>query len=548
MKNKIPFQWKGYAAIIMVCGFYWLLDSLWSYLSFEYNLKKMIFSEPTAYLDTFLLRVSPYQVVSRIIVLLLFIVLGLIVVRFMTRIRAVDHERQAAHENLLNVMNSIDATIYVSDIENSKILFTNQAMIDRFGGDFTGQICYEVFRNKSNVCDDCKISQLLDNTHRPGDVVVWDDHNSLTGEWSVNHERLIDWVDGRTVHLQIAIDITQQKLAEDRLRISLHEKETLLQEIHHRVKNNMQIIISLLNIKRDELTNVDAHFLEDIIRRIRIFGDIHQRLYLQESNLAKIDFAKHIRESLKDLITTYSIDKLKIDLELDIEQPMFTLDQAVSCGLLLNELISNSLKHAFSNAGTIRIAISQDDDGRIESIIYQDNGKGFDNARSGFGTRIIHALAEQLELSVSMASNNGILVELNRKDTTDEIMESSGQLLYVEDELIIAMERSNTLRKNGYAVDKNIITSGEKAVEYVKNSSRKPSIILMDIGLKGRMNGIQAAEAIRVHNPTIPIIFLSGYEDQETQRRISEFPRSVFLNKMSSWDEIMAAIDHFQDA
>lgn len=545
MRNKIPFQWKGYAILALFCIFYWSLDSAWSYLSFEYNLKKMIFTEPTSYLDTFLLRVSPYQIVSRLTVLLLSTIIGILVVRFIKGNREAEHERRAAHDNLLNVLNSIDAAVYVSDMEQHDIIFMNQSMIDRYGGDYTGKNSYDVIRRGRSSNEHCGANQLLKGSKSPG-VVVWEEYNSLTDEWFVNYDRSIKWVDGRRVHLQIAIDITNQKRNEEELKTSLQEKETLLQEIHHRVKNNMQIIISLLSSSQQHAAGINGTQLEDIINRIRVFSDIHQHLYMQENNLSRIDFAQHLKENFKHLVSTYSINNVSIDLDLDIDQPVFTLDQAMSCGLLLNELITNSIKYAFTKEGKIGVSIRHNEDGTIESITYRDNGKGLQTTERGFGTKIIHALAEQMGLSVETTSHNGISVQFGKKKPEVGFGISSGKILYVEDEMIIAMEKTEYLRKNGYAVDGNIIKSGERAVEYVQNSPNKPALIMMDIGLKGKINGIEAAENIRRNHPEIPIIFLSGYENMETKRKAARISNTRFLSKTAPWPDIIEAIDQYQ--
>jgi len=113
----------------------------------------------------------------------------------------------------------------------------------------------------------------------------------------------------------------------------------------------------------------------------------------------------------------------------------------------------------------------------------------------------------------------------------------------VEDEIIIALDKISFLKKNGYSVNENIISSGENAIKYVKESTIKPSLILMDIGLKGKINGIEAAKEIRKVNPLIPIIFLSGYEDAETQAKISDLSNVVFLNKLYTPEEMKDKID-----
>lgn len=367
------------------------------------------------------------------------------------------------------------------------------------------------------------------------------------GEERIVLEKSEDIVDesGKTIHsFGFTQDITEQKIAERRIKTSLREKEVLLKEIHHRVKNNMQVIISLLSLQKQHPSKNEVRSLDDIINRVRIFGDIHRRLYQQE-DISKIDFVQHLKDNMRDLVSAYDVDKKNIQFELNIANPVFNLDQAVSCGLLMNELISNSLKHAFSGHGKIKISITHDADGELERISYSDNGKGIESSPEGFGIKIINALAEQLNMAVHIFSKEGTQFDFTRKDMAHPFEKTFGKIIYVEDEVIIALNRIAYLKENGYSVNENAITSGEQAVNYVKESTPKPSLILMDIGLKGDMSGIEAAKEIRKLIPSIPIIFLSGYEDANTQNQISSIPNTAFLNKLSTPEEMAQLINKY---
>ena len=339
-------------------------------------------------------------------------------------------------------------------------------------------------------------------------------------------------------------DITERKQTEEQIKANLKEKETLLEEIHHRVKNNMQLIISILQLQKDYQDQTGSVNLEDTINRVRIFGDIHRKLYLQE-DFTKIDFTKQIKDTLRELITAYNIKEENISLELDLPDYLLELDKAISCGLLMNELVTNSLKHAFTDKGVIRISIKRNPSGEIERIVYEDNGKGFRNSEQGFGSKIIMALAEQLNLTFNLNSENGTRYDFV-KMVCDQIIEPSNkEILYVEDEIIIAMDRIANLKRAGYFVNDRVITTGEKAITYVRESSQKPSLILMDIKLDGKINGLEASLEIRKENPSIPIIFISGYEDPRHTERIAAISNSSFLNKTCASKELQNAIDSY---
>ncbi len=127
---------------------------------------------------------------------------------------------QRSHERFLTVLNSLDATIYVSDFDTDEILFINKPIIENFGRDVTGEICWKVLRGESGPCPHCKKDQLTDEDGKSTGVYVWQDKNPITGKWYINHDRAIEWTDGRLVKLQIATDITDRKKAEEELRRS----------------------------------------------------------------------------------------------------------------------------------------------------------------------------------------------------------------------------------------------------------------------------------------------------------------------------------------
>lgn len=210
-------------------------------------------------------------------------------------------------------------------------------------------------------------------------------------------------VDGKVTEIScLAHGITDKKEAQRKILENLHEKEVLLKEVHHRVKNNLQIISSILNLQGGYVDK-DPRMLEllrDSQDRIRSMSFIHESLY-QTKNFSQVDLADYIDGLSRNLMMSYSLTG-KVALEKDLEQVMLDLDQAIPCGLILNELISNALKHAFPHGGQGRIDIGLRLKGRQVAITVADDGvglpEGFDDQHStGLGLQLVHMLIGQLD-------------------------------------------------------------------------------------------------------------------------------------------------------
>ncbi len=342
-------------------------------------------------------------------------------------------------------------------------------------------------------------------------------------------------------YLKVSIDITDRKQSEQDLKLLLNEKEILFKEVHHRVKNNLQVIISLLNLQMSGCDSQTVSLLEEITSRIQIFADIHNSLYINE-NVSNIDINQHIQQNFANLHRVYGERNGHITLKTDIDSFFLNLDEAIPVGLLLNELMTNSFKYAFTNGGIISISIHQKKGMGISEIIYSDDGKGFVDSGEGFGSNIISAMANQLGLSQIILSVGSTRYEFlnNTIPITKDLKKD--KILFVEDELLIAMGRISELRSAGYLVDDKIITSGEDAVQIIKNATSPPSLIIMDISLKGPIDGISAAVEIQKLNSSIPFVFTSGYEDIKTRKRLDSIFHSSFIPKMSTSSDFIKIV------
>ena len=223
------------------------------------------------------------------------------------------------------------------------------------------------------------------------------------------------------------IEIAERKIIEEKIKTALKEKETLIRELYHRTKNNMQVIYSLLGIKgsmvEDENTRI---ILEDMGNRIQTIALVHQMLY-QSKNLSRIDLKDYITDLAKLLMDSYSVTEDNVKLFVDLESIMVLIDTAIPCGLIINELISNSFKHAFPDGrkGVISIHLSRSEKDIIELKI-SDNGVGISDSSdyltgNTLGIQLFRNIAEdQLQGEVAFDSTNGVAYTITFKDTLYE--------------------------------------------------------------------------------------------------------------------------------
>ncbi|HUJ89006.1 MAG TPA: histidine kinase dimerization/phosphoacceptor domain -containing protein, partial [Syntrophorhabdales bacterium] len=253
---------------------------------------------------------------------------------------------------------------------------------------------------------------LMDTT-RSGNCYLDCLVSSLGGEDDEEDRRL----------LVLMQDVTERRVAEERIRLSLKEKEVLLKEVHHRVKNNLQIISSLLNLQSKYIKDDQAlEMFKESRNRIRSMTLIHEKLY-RSKDLANIDVAEYIQNLSSNLFRSYSAGR--VSLKTQVDDNLLGIDTAIPCGLIINELVSNSLKHAFpEKQGEIFVDLHRDD-GRF-TLIVRDNGVGlpesvdFRNTDS-LGLQLVCTLTDQLDGAI----------ELNRAGGT-EFKITFGEIKYKE--------------------------------------------------------------------------------------------------------------------
>ncbi|MFA6505065.1 MAG: histidine kinase dimerization/phosphoacceptor domain -containing protein [Treponemataceae bacterium] len=248
-------------------------------------------------------------------------------------------------------------------------------------------------------------------------------------EWKVRRK------DGSTVWVEIFVndvrlggenrilvscrDISERKTVETANAKSLNEKATLLKEIHHRVKNNFQIINSLFDL---QAAATEDRTLQSILRepraRIQAMAMVHEQLY-QSDDLTSIDFGQYVDELARELFIAYQVDPARVSLEINAESIEIGIDKAIPCGLILNELVTNAIKYAFpassGRGGKIHISLRKEENEIV--LLVHDDGVGISeevlaNRSDSLGLTLVDILAQQLYGKVHIDGSNGTKAEV----------------------------------------------------------------------------------------------------------------------------------------
>jgi two-component sensor histidine kinase len=271
-------------------------------------------------------------------------------------------------------------------------------------------IALVLIRQITSILDITKISEQLN--------VELTERRRVQELLNKSNEELEQRVSQRTVELmesnrQLMEEVAERQQAESRLESSLHEKEVLLKEVHHRVKNNLQVISSMLKLQARHINDPAVMTaLTDSQNRVQTMALIHEKLY-QSVNLADIDFAGYLDNLLSYLNRSYNSAQKQVSLRLQTEAVFLNIDQAIPCGLIVNELFSNALKYAFpnGNGGEIAVHLKADEDERVVLVV-ADNGVGIPaeiaiQNSSSLGLKLVNALVEQLDGEMQYDATQG---------------------------------------------------------------------------------------------------------------------------------------------
>ncbi len=321
---------------------------------------------------------------------------------------------RASEADLLAIFNSVHDAMIVYDLDG-KILDVNERMLEMFRLSRAEALSLAIADLSKDPLDTGSVRALWQRVAGGREVMFeWEvrrpgDGSALFTEVGLKALRRR----GHTVLLAVVRDIGLRKQSEKALNESLQEKIVLIREIHHRVKNNMQIISSLLNMQVDSVKDPQAgQALKDAVGRIHSMASIHEKIYSTE-NFSRVDMSAYIDELSRDLVALQSGRDGKIRINHRMDPIFMGIDIAIPCGLLINELLTNAVKHGRREAEETVIDLELHETGGTVTLIIADNGPGmppglFEASRkTSMGMQIIDALARQIGATVELAVEGG---------------------------------------------------------------------------------------------------------------------------------------------
>jgi PAS domain S-box-containing protein len=318
---------------------------------------------------------------------------------------------RASEARLLSIIETAPDFIITLD-QGGTILFINRVQPQYSKASVIGSSTFDYVPHESGA----KMKTALEYVFRTGQVYEFESQGmGPHGNMAWYLSRVGPVLDkGRIVAATVcATDITARKNAEELVLASLREKEALLKEVHHRVKNNLQIISSLLNVQAEHLPDGSERtvFVESQ-NRIRAMALVHETLYRSEE-LAHIDLASYMEGLCNHLFRAYGVDPDRIKVELDLDSVTLDLDRAVPCGLIVNELVSNALKYAFPSGRPGHLAVGMAHcPQKGYSLAVSDNGIGLPaNVEQGrpasLGLHLVRLLTKQLAGTMTIDRTHG---------------------------------------------------------------------------------------------------------------------------------------------
>lgn len=496
-------------------------------------------------------------------------------------IQQAEKQLRASHERLLLVLDSVDASVYVATLDSYEILFMNRYMRETFGEDKIGQQCWKVFRNESGPCEICTNGQLVDSNGKPDGVYVWHDKNPVINKWFVNHDRAIEWIDGRLVKIQIAIDISELKEAEQELQQArkMESVGTLASGIAHDFNNLLGVILGNAELATDSVDSFNPAF--DNLQEIETASLRAKKLVEQLLHFSKKSSPVKEQVDWTTLISGMAgffeeKTPAKIELELNTpKDPLYVMGDELQ--------LQNALKNIYINAcdsidssGKIEInlfPVHSDDlkwrpkdsglEGRWLQLQVKDNGIGMDpktinkifdpyfttqefGRGAGLGLATTHGIVKShyghIMVQSELGEGTSVSILLPQADVGSgaggldaEADNSLARLLVVDDEPLISKMLTQMLSRIGYEV-----TASTCPIDALRIFSKTPDrfdLVLTDMAMP-ELDGLELIKKIRQINAEVPVVISTGNNTDINEFEVQSLNIAGFLKKPARKKEL----------
>ncbi len=312
------------------------------------------------------------------------------------------------------IVNSIEAQLYLVN-EDRRVVFSNRPSDQNFDTENKVVRCYKAIFNRNMVCENCCMDSV-----KNGEINRCEMYDEKNKSWFSVISSPLKLSDGSFYNQHLVINISEQKRSEMDLKSQVEEKNLQLREVNHRVKNNMQMLLSLLRLQLANNISADAAYnLKTFEQRIKSMLLIQEDLN-RSAVVSKVPFHSYAAKLADNLSKAYNINTEKIKMNIDLGELHIPAELAISCGLIINELLTNSIKHAFpdNTEGVITLKLKGDDRG-FEFMI-KDNGVGLPKISNkgestGIGLQLVNTLVSQLGGEIAILNKVGMEYRINVK-------------------------------------------------------------------------------------------------------------------------------------
>ncbi|MEE4264470.1 MAG: substrate-binding domain-containing protein [Desulfobacteraceae bacterium] len=487
-----------------------------------------------------------------------------------------------SHVRFLTVLDSIDADIYVSDLENYEVLLINRHMRESFGEDLVGKTCHQAFRSESIPCSHCTNDKLLDSDGNPTGVCVWEGKNPITGKWYINYDRAIKWVDGRFVRLQIATDISRIKdLEKESLRIQAQLQQaqkmeaigTLAGGIAHDFNNILSAVIGYTEIALSDIPEGTSQHrnLQEVLKAGSRARDLVKQILTFSrqtgQELKPVQIHQIIRETLLML-------RASLPATVKITQDIYSKSAVLADPTQIHQVIMNlctNAAHAMrAKGGQLNIDLSDVMLGRdfIEQHPYLspgayiklriiDTGHGMEKAvldrifdpffttkergeGTGMGLAVVLGIVKShggtitVESEVGKGSTFNVFLPVIMQEVDHQIINKAPiptgteRILFIDDEKSLVDLGKQILERLGYKV--TIRTSSVEALELFMEQPDRFDLVITDMTMPN-MTGDELAGKLMDMRAEIPVILCTGYSERISKERAHALGIKEFILK-----------------